>query len=525
MIRHRLFETMQKSKLILILLAVLPLAYFSYLNRNFQLDDGLIYQRYVRNFLEGRGLVYNPGEYFNALTSPLFSYLNIALSYLTGDTQIAAMLSSTVAMGCALVALYAVFQRYEQSSFLIVGAVLMVCLPYFYRTYGMESTLFIALLAACMYFFEQHNCFRLGIACALLLLTRGEGIFMILALSIEHFRRGRAFPALGYFVLPALILGSSYLFNKLYYGNFLPHTAGAKIAHGQSGLWGERLAFASIAYHYAWFFGRESLLVLGILILAVGGFVRLYGTGLNRIIGIFLLAYTAFYLSLNIPNYHWYYAPYYAFGSFYAGAGAALIAQRITRLNSGVWRNSVRLLAVALLLVLVQRAGWITHTALAHSGPPPHYQRIALWLRGNTPTDAKIALAEIGTVGFYSERYIIDILGLTNPLNADFIAAGRLDEWLNHYSPDYVLMHQPLRRYEFGIKTALECGSLVEDERFAFAGFKLYRRASSRLQCAIYHPRVVGSLKTNSPIAYSLSGCSFSAHCSEVITCAIPFSV
>ena len=35
--------------------------YLSYLNRQFQLDDALIYQRYFRNLLEGNGLVFNLG--------------------------------------------------------------------------------------------------------------------------------------------------------------------------------------------------------------------------------------------------------------------------------------------------------------------------------------------------------------------------------------------------------------------------------------------------------------------------------
>jgi len=34
------------------------------------------------------------------------------------------------------------------------------------------------------------------------------------------------------------------------------------------------------------------------------------------------------------------------------------------------------------------------------------YQIIGQWLKENTPDDAKVALVEIGTVGWYSDRYI-----------------------------------------------------------------------------------------------------------------------
>ena len=47
-----------------------------------------------------------------------------------------------------------------------------------------------------------------------------------------------------------------------------------------------------------------------------------------------------------------------------------------------------------------------------------------------------------------------------------------------------VLVHDPLKRYERGIKAALECRNLVEDKRFAFVEFKLYRRVSPRLECS-----------------------------------------
>jgi len=67
--------------------------YLSYRNRDFQFDDGLIYQRYVRNWLDGAGLVYNRGERFNGLTSPFYSYLVMAT---------AAVMRGSVADGIAV---------------------------------------------------------------------------------------------------------------------------------------------------------------------------------------------------------------------------------------------------------------------------------------------------------------------------------------------------------------------------------------------------------------------------------------
>jgi hypothetical protein len=50
---------------------------FTYLGRNFEVDDALIYYRYLQNFISGNGLVYNIGEKFNGLTSPFYTYISI----------------------------------------------------------------------------------------------------------------------------------------------------------------------------------------------------------------------------------------------------------------------------------------------------------------------------------------------------------------------------------------------------------------------------------------------------------------
>ncbi|MBP6335285.1 MAG: hypothetical protein KA444_07420 [Bacteroidia bacterium] len=51
-----------------------------YLFQNFHAEDAYILYRYVRNFINGEGLVYNAGEYILALTSPLHALVLSCLS-------------------------------------------------------------------------------------------------------------------------------------------------------------------------------------------------------------------------------------------------------------------------------------------------------------------------------------------------------------------------------------------------------------------------------------------------------------
>ena len=50
----------------LVVIALVPA--LCYVSRHYQLDDALIYARYIRHALQGQGLVFNAGESVNART-------------------------------------------------------------------------------------------------------------------------------------------------------------------------------------------------------------------------------------------------------------------------------------------------------------------------------------------------------------------------------------------------------------------------------------------------------------------------
>jgi hypothetical protein len=459
----------------LLLAALGSLLHFSHVNRHFELDDALIYHRYVGNFLAGEGLVYNPGELFNALTSPLFSYLSIAGAWLLGDVHTASVVLAALCLGLALAVWTALFARHTAPPFAALGALLAAISPFFYSTFGMETPLFVLLLGVCLYLFESNRTFGLGIAGALLVLTRSEGIFLLAALAVEHFRQRRPLPRVRHFAAPALLVGIVLAFNAFYYGNPLPHTAAAKFAQGRSGLWGDWPLFARIGYHLEWFFGAERALLLGLIAVAVAGLVALRKSHLTRVSLLFLLLLTAFYTLFNIPNYHWYYAPFYLILFFYAGAGVGWLTRRL----GAVSRRELRLAGLTTMAVLVGlfivRSFRITELRLAATTQPPVYRKIGLWMAQTLPPDSRLAAAEVGTLGWHSGLHIIDILGLVTPRNAEFLGQRRFGAWLQHHSPDFVLVHDPIWESESGVVDAVARGEFVRAARFDSSGFKLYR--------------------------------------------------
>jgi hypothetical protein len=69
-------------------------------------------------------------------------------------------------------------------------------------------------------------------------------------------------------------------------------------------------------------------------------------------------------------------------------------------------------------------------------------QAIGQWLQANTPSDSTVLVEPLGYIGFYSERWMLDEVGLITPAvvmlkKADF----PLDSYFSSLRPDYYVLH------------------------------------------------------------------------------------
>ena len=83
---------------------------------------------------------------------------------------------------------------------------------------------------------------------------------------------------------------------------------------------------------------------------------------------------------------------------------------------------------------------------------------LAIWLKDNTPEDSLIVLHDIGVVGYFSDRKIIDLVGLTNPEVSKYywdrsskrlysFSERRIIDYLKEKKPDYLVMIPEWDRY------------------------------------------------------------------------------
>ena len=390
----------------------------SYAGCHHLLDDALIYFRYMRNVVEGFGLVYNPGEYVNGLTSPLYTYSLLLCSEVLGGHVIlaAALLFAACMMGaCALAERLTPY-----------AGILLSTMVFFYTVIGMETALLLLLLMLSLTLLLADRTNWLPILLVALMLTRFEAGALIPVAAVYLYRRHKLPSAVAY--LPAVALLCAYLLvNHHFYGHYLPNSSTAKLGQARSGYWG-RWPRAFLNFHVLRNSFRGAPYSLLFLALAGGwGIYKMKGSAWNALVLPFVVILLCFYVGLNIPPYHWYYAPFVFLLTIYA-------VMAVGNLRYGV---------PALVGLAVLQA--VTAANVLRKPEPRfvNYARVADWLHANERQTASVEACETGELGWESHLKVIDVLGLTEPKNADHIAHHDASSWLKEDRPDFVVMHQP----------------------------------------------------------------------------------
>jgi arabinofuranosyltransferase len=436
-------------------------SFFFGLNQlGFKVDDSLIYGRYIQNFIDGFGLTYNRGELFNGLTSPLFVYINLAVSQVVGDVILSLNLVSMFFHVLLCLLMY-LLKPFGSKTFDFLFAIFVAVSPYFLRLYGMETSLYLFLIVLCIYLFQIEDYFLLGICSALLLLTRSEGIFLLAAMLVFHFLLARKFPKLKYFIIPVALIVTHYMFNFHYYGEFIPDSSSAKVLHGKSGYWSGGLTFIPYFYIIIDDFGLSFLM----LPFAAYSIFKIHRT-IDKLIVLYLALLALFYIVLKIPPYQWYFAPFVVSYLYFSFSGLLILFEKFTVGYIGVKYSNIVLGVLYLVFLVPAYKDYKSQNIHV-------YESAGVWLKDRYDHNTSIAMVEIGFVGFYSELYVIDILGLVNHKNAEFVAQREMVKWFDHYSADLILIHEPSWELERETSDeALRRGFTVDDS-FNFPGLKL----------------------------------------------------
>lgn len=379
-------------------------------------DDTFIYMRYVENALHGAGFVYNPGEHSHGVTSSLWPFLMTLVSLVFGNTVETWKLASTLLTGMAAALLYLTLQRNTANMFWAIFLMSIVVLePHSLRwnSSGMENgfVFFTLALLLCFWPGVQENatrekplgrsCIGLGIIAGMLPFARPElavfSLGLVLSLLVISPSRYSLYFLGGAYCCSLLLCG---FLTWAAFGSLLPQTAEAK---------------ASFLKQADPFYGLLKTLQviisgsLGCLILVVTIKSRRKHVQAWRIVSLFALLIFIGYLSYVNQVISSRYASYLNVPIMLTAV--LLVASKISEKQFPVtWIK----ICLGIQLIL---SGSVLYTVfpVTRVSEAEEIKKVADFLVETTPSDGRVALSEIGALGFYSQRYIVDLFGLTDP--------------------------------------------------------------------------------------------------------------
>lgn len=215
------------------------------------IDDAYIYMKYIDNLARGDGLSFNPGETSFGVTSFLFTILGASLKILLPGVGSAAICQGMGIAAFAMVLWGVQRLLYELTGDFSIswigGAFLALSRPlYFTAPSGLETMLFLAVAVGVMGLgLRQKGVNRVwfGMACAVLFLSRPEGLYFIATylaglilypIIFENASRRQMWKetvwSVLYFLAAFVILASPYLtYVKWHSGKWMPMTFYGKL--------------------------------------------------------------------------------------------------------------------------------------------------------------------------------------------------------------------------------------------------------------------------------------------------------
>lgn len=485
-------------------------------------DDAFVTYRYAQRLASGLGFEYNPGRPVLSTTAPLYALLLAAGALAWPDLPALANTLSSVAVGVAALLLFLLGRQEGTPWAGALAALFLVGHPLLWLSLGLETALFLALALAGLLAYRSG---RVGAAAALLALatlTRGDAVLLVGILAVDHvgqwLGRRRAFPPLearSAWLRSTAIAAGLYLAVLLplwawlawQFGSPLPATLRAKVSQAELGVTG---FYAHTTYlEGAWILLRARLSQSLLYLLFVPAVCAGLAIGLRRARWAALLAawgaaHFLGYLLLGVTPYYWYYVPLLpglaATAALGAVAGGRWLAGRWGRPGQAVIRAGVTGLWVAALLVALGRSDGALLRALDGPVPPPEdplskvlpeakggvYELAGRWLYKNTPPDALVGVTEVGILGYYAGRPMVDFLGLLEPEVAEALERGDLYWALLRYQPDYLALTAiaPLYAYDLRadpwFQAAYAPVQTFADPRFWGSPLVVYRRQVPR---------------------------------------------
>lgn len=413
----------------------------------FPLDDAWIHATYARNLAQYGEWAFIPGQPSSAATSVVWVLLLAPGAWLGLAPTLWAWMLGWLALWLTGVLGMAVFAQLapQQARWAPwVGALLMLEYHLVWAALsGMETVLFAALCLAALYLALRPtpHAMAAGLLAGLAMLVRPEGLTLLapLTVAVLAMRRNQLSSLMQLATGFLLFLIPYLFFNHNLSGTWWPSTLYAKQAE-----------YAALLAQPVWlrWAAQAAAPLTGLGLVALPGFAFYTVEALRQrawprlawvawVLGFLLL------FALRLPvvyQYGRYAMPVLPIYLVLAAVGAASALARLRnpdwrRRLAAAWLASAALVAVAFYALgarAFQRDVTFIETQMVAA---------ARWVAANTATDARLAAHDIGALGYFAPRPLVDLAGLVTPELVPFMQdETQLAAYLDHAGVEYLVV-------------------------------------------------------------------------------------
>ncbi len=415
---------------------------------SFPLDDSWIHLRLARNLAEGHGFSYNPGVPVAGSTAPLWTLLLAGGFALLGSHPFLAKAAGILAALATALLVRGLAGRWTGNRWLglLAGAITAIAGPLVWGALsGMEVSLAALLVTAALLSHTDGREWTTAVLLGLAALARPEAVLLVpLVWSARRITWRRTGILLG---VPMACVGPWILFNLLTAGTPLPATAAAKIEGGLIGfLSGTREPVATTLFvrprqfDAEWLSWLWSVNVLLPLLIPVGLWIVWRRCGRAVALPAAVLLLHPIGMALLAP----YRGPGFQEGRYSIHLLPLALAVAVAGLDGlGRWPRLGAFGAALFLLASVAAARPAADRyAWAVQNIDAMQVRLGHWVTAHTRSDARLALNDVGAIGYVSRRQVVDMMGLVTPEIIPYRRAGEAGvlRYLERTCPDYLII-------------------------------------------------------------------------------------
>lgn len=436
--------------------------------RHYVTDDTFIHLQYAKHLAAGQGFVFNHGEHVYGSTSPLWVALiadGIALGL--DGLWTARALGMLATLWSVLLFFQLMRRNLRMPELRALATITWAGHAWMARwsLSGMETPLAVALVLAGFVAFTEGKQWgsrpvRTGALWALAALTRPEAVFLLVLwavfLVVDTDSREGVRRLIAGALPPVLIYGGWLLFARLYFGTFWPNTLSAKVAGGT----GWTYLFETFMRQVK-IVGATDAALAGAMVAAMAfGGTRLWPKRFQaqRLLPwVWVGIVPVLYVMRGVPVLSRYLVPlmpvlawlsWRAVERWWAGE------EPVPELRRGAALLGVGLASLALVQNLLVFNNVVMPQVTSFSaGLRQSLVPWGEWFDQHTKPTATIAAPDIGALGYFSERRVVDLAGLVTPAMVPLLEKEQPEDLVANFSfaavarPDY-LVDRSARAYD-----------------------------------------------------------------------------